>query len=161
MNGFNRVLFLLATLGLMASCAHAPPKGPWDLIKNEDARKKYIMVQQAAGSLSYKKLYYNIKLLHELYPDEDVIAITHAGIYGDYGQTFSVEKEKEFKKTALEMLKPYINKTYSSMISQDRVMAFNQYYYHSAQYLKQYEYGNLVMAEGGQGGCFTAVQQPL
>ncbi len=151
--GLSRFI-LIVSFGLMSSCAHSPPedKGPWSLIKNEDAREKYIMVQQAASSLSYKKLHYNIKLLNELYPEEDVITITHAGIYGDYGQTFDADKEKEYKKKAIQMLEPFIKKSYPSLISQDRILAFNQYYYHSGKFLEQYEYGKKIISMGGKGG---------
>ena len=50
------------------------------------------------------------------------------------------------------MLKPFVNKKYKSLISQDRILAYNQYYYHSAQFKKQYEYGKKVIEMGGQGG---------
>lgn len=145
---------MTSILGLCANCTHSPKidEGPWALIKNDEAREKYMMVQAAAGSLSYQKLYYNIKLLNELYPNEDIITITHAGIYGDYGQTLDEEKEKKHKAKAVEMLKPYIKKSYASLISQERILAYNQFYYHSQQYQKQLEYGNLIMERGGHGG---------
>lgn len=151
---FLKLISSLFFGAILVSCAHSPSpeEGPWGLIKNPDAREKYMMVQAAAGSLTYKKLYQNIKMLNEMYPDEDVISITHAGIYGDYGQSQAPEVEKEYKTKAIEMLKPFVTKSYKSEISQDRILAYNQYYYHSAQFQKQYEYGKKVIALGGHGG---------
>ncbi len=153
----KRRLFWLffSVLGfLIIGCSHSPvdDESPWSLIKNEEARRKYMMVQAAAGSMSYKKLYFNIKLLNELYPDEDIITITHAGIYGDYGQTLNEEKQRQYKAEAIQMLKPFVDKSYPSKISQQRILAYNQYYYHSGQFQKQYEYGKEIMALKGQGG---------
>ncbi len=147
-------LFFSVFGSLVIGCVHSPidDEGPWSLIKNEDARRKYMMVQAAAGSMSYKKLYFNIKLLNDLYPNEDIITITYAGIHGDYGQTLSEEQQQEYKTQALQMLKPFINQNYPSKISQQRILAYNQYYYHSGQFEKQYEYGKEIIKLGGQGG---------
>jgi hypothetical protein len=141
-------------LALSAQCAHTPPgeESPWDLIKNHEARERYMMVQAVAGHLPYEHLYHNIQLLHEMYPDEDVISITHAGVYGDYGQTKTAQQEQRHKSKAVEWLQPFVKKVYKSPIAQDRILAFNQYYYHSGQYLKQYEYGKKIIELGGRGG---------
>lgn len=111
-----------------------------------------MMIQQATGGLSYKQLYYNINLLSEMYPNEEVISISRAGIYGDFGQTKSLEKEKEYKVKALEMLKPFVDRKYDNPVAHDRIMALNQYYYHSGQFKKQYQLGHQVQRLGGRGG---------
>lgn len=144
--------FIIA-LFFIFGCAHSPQQqGPWDMIKNEDAREKYIMVQQAAAFLSHKKLYYNIDLLHKMYPNEKVITITRAGMYGDLGRTLSAKEEKEHKSQAVAWLKPFVEAKHSDPYSQDRVLAVSQYFYHSGQYLKQYEFGQKIVESGHYGG---------
>ena len=138
----------------LIGCAHNKPStpGPWTIIESDEAREKFIMIQQASGSLSQKQLYYNIQILSEMYPNEDLITITKAGIYGDFGQSMSAEKEKAYKEKAVEILKPFTQKEYDSPIDPIRVIALNQYYYHSGQYKKQYDFGHQVNRLGGKGG---------
>lgn len=154
MGRFRKIaLISILTMIPFLGCSTLPDtSGPWSLIENDGAREKYIMIQQAAGSLSYKKLYYNIKRLSEIYPNEDVITITRAGIYGDYGQTLSPEEEKRHKEKAVEILEAYVKKDYKSPVNPLRILAMNQYLYHSGQYLRQYKFGKFIVDNKGMGG---------
>ena len=87
-----------------------------------------------------------------MYPDEDIISISRAGIYGDMGQTLSAIEEKEHKAQAVIWLEEFVKKDYKQPYSHDRILALSQYYYHSGQYLKQYELGFEVVSKGKFGG---------
>ena len=125
--------------------------------KSRTAYKEWIQLRRASSELSLKEFYETTKALSKKYPEEDTFKIYEAALLGDYGQTLSAEKEKEYKLQATKMIEPFFKKKWTNKYTFDRLLTFNEYYYHSGNYLKQYFFGKEVLKTGGPGNFSIGV----
>lgn len=155
--------FLLAFLSLLClvSCAHKKHRYTNEdraqFVENPVARAAFLELRNQKVTLTTKQLLDRVTELSKQYPNEVVLKGSQAALTGDYGQTLSAKEEGEYKAKAVAMLKPLLERKFTNPIGYDRILVFNEYYYHSGQYLKQYQLGLEVNKKGGLGYYSTGV----
>jgi hypothetical protein len=126
-------------------------------IKDPKARDGYMDIRAAGKDVTTKEKYEKMAALAKRYPDEVLIVASHAALLGDYGMTLSADMEAKHQAEAVRILEPWTKKTYSDPIGFDRLVVFNEYYFHSRQYKKQYELGKEFTSLKGDGAFSTGV----
>ena len=97
-----------------------------------------------------------MKKLSKKYPSELVIHVHALALHGDYSQTLSIGEEKKIKKSVSLELKKVLKRVSRSPI-EIRRLVYNEYYYHSGQYLKQYLLGRKHLKMGYNGNFSAGV----
>lgn len=159
-----RIKYLVLTVSIVvASCVqktkqeHNPELSPailerLALIKDTSAREKYSELRYGKNvSNDYKVICERLVQLSNEYPDERFIGTTQAAVCGDYGQSLSAEEEKAYKADAVKKLEIYTKQEFEHPYGIERLIVFNEYYYHSGQFLKQYELGNEFLQNSDLG----------
>ncbi len=158
-----KTILILASLALILNCTqnkkvdslplnniHKKPRESY--ITNTEARKKFVEIFQSPQITKNIKLFYSAMWkLGDEYPEEMLIQIHKAALLGDYGQTLTATKERQYKVRAVEIIRPYLDKKFESEIGLDRIITFNEFYYHSRNYLGQLSFGESINKKGGEG----------
>lgn len=154
--------FLPTVFALLAGCASGPQKAAHSgsilgSFGSKSAYNDWTDLRRASFDMGINEFYEAMINLSKKYPEEHVFKVYQFALQGDYGQTLSAKEEKEYKERAINGIQPYTNMKFKSPLAFDALLTFNEYYYHSGQYLKQYQHGKMIKRMGGPGNFSIAV----
>ena len=144
-------LFLFILLFVTSVCFAIDDEERVKSFKNKDAAKKFLELRKLMGTLNAQEQYERFKKLSEEYPDEIVPKVILGAQTGDLGQTKPQPEQRRMKAEAVRIIEPFTHMKFEDSIGYARILVFNEYYYHSGQYRKQFEFGQEINRLGGRG----------
>lgn len=124
------------------------------LLKDKKFKKDILYIEKYRSSWSIKKYLDELEKVSKKAPNEIVIQAWYAAIYGDYGQTLTFKKEVEYKKRAVKILLP-LSRKLSRAHTELKALVLNELYYHSFNFLKQYQLGIRLENSTKGSGLFS------
>ncbi len=125
-----------------------------EFVAHTDARAAFMALNKKSSKFDIRRFQKEMQKLHLKFPEEKVIEIHALALYGDYSQILSSSEEKKIKKSVSVKLEKFLEWSRRQPIEVRRLV-YNEYFYHSGNYLKQYQLG-LKYLRLGYNGHFSA-----